>query len=235
MGGLIRRAMLQCSTTKKVEPARHARSALDFPHLCGALDPESLQRALSQEPRQGADGPFDRLRPADANGLRRGPSAGARRGGQGRRSGRPSGRHARAARRHPARQDEHVHDHQRDGRLAACALRGAGGRAGRGPQGADGHGSERHHQGVSVARHLRLPAAAIDAAHQGHRGLLLPRNSQVEPHQRLLLPSAGSRRDAGAGAGLCAGHRASRARHREGQRRNPRGAFRRRSRASLSS
>jgi (2R)-ethylmalonyl-CoA mutase len=30
--------------------------------------------------------------------------------------------------------------------------------------------------------------------------------SEVEPHERVFLPLAGSRRDTGAGAGLCAGH-----------------------------
>ena len=33
---------------------------------------------------------------------------------------------------------------------------------------AAGHDAERHHQGISVARHLRVPAGAVDAADQGH-------------------------------------------------------------------
>ena len=31
-----------------------------------------------------------------------------------------------------------------------------------------GHDAERHHQGISVARHLRVPARAVAAADQGH-------------------------------------------------------------------
>ena len=68
-------------------------------------------------------------------------------------------RHARAVRRHPAGRDEHVDDHQRDGDVAARALRGRSAEE----QGADlaklaRHHAERHHQGVPVARHVRVPA-----------------------------------------------------------------------------
>ncbi len=78
------------------------------------------------------------------------------------------------------------------------------------------HDPERHHQGIPVARHLRVPARAVAAADQGHDRLLLHGRSQVEPDQRLLLPSAGSRRDAGAGARLRAGDGHRRARHGQG-------------------
>src|SRR5467141_2148476 len=54
-------------------------------------------------------------------------------------AGLPSRRPARAVRRHPARRDEHLDDDQRDGGLAARALRRAGRRAGRGAGGAAGH------------------------------------------------------------------------------------------------
>ena len=67
------------------------------------------------------------------------------------------------------------------------------------------HDPERHHQGISVARHLRVPAGAVDAADQGHRDLHHDRTAEVESDEHLLLSSAGSRRDAGAGAGLRAG------------------------------
>ena len=78
-------------------------------------------------------------------------------------------RHARAARRHPARPDEHVDDDQRHRRLAARALhrrppRSNGVDAGRAP----GHDPERHHQGVPGARHLRVPTRPVDAADRGH-------------------------------------------------------------------
>ena len=89
-------------------------------------------------------------------------------------------------------------------------------RAGRLARQAHRHHPERHHQGIPVARHLRVSARAVAAADQGHDRLLLPRSSEVEPDQRLLLPSAGSGRDAGAGAGLRAGNGDRRARYGEG-------------------
>ena len=54
------------------------------------------------------------------------------------------------------------------------------------------------------------------------------RHAEVEPDQRVLLSPAGGRRDAGAGAGLRARHRASRARRRQGLRRGGARRFRRR-------
>ena len=81
-----------------------------------------VERALPAQPGQGPDRPLGRLRPADADRLRRRPRARARRGRQGRRAGRAQGRHARAAGRHPARRDEHVDDDQRDRGVAAGAL-----------------------------------------------------------------------------------------------------------------
>ena len=141
-----------------------ARQTLDLPHLCGPLDRGRFQRALPRQPRQGADGPLGRLRPADADGLRPGPRAGEGRGRQGRRVHRASRRHAGPLRGHPARHHEHVDDDQRDGALAAGALRRRRGRAGRAARRPPGHDAERHHQGVSLARHLRVPARALHAA-----------------------------------------------------------------------
>ena len=48
---------------------------------------------------------------------------------------------------------------------------------------------------------------ALAAADQGPDPLLRPRDAEVEPDERLLLPFAGSGRDAGAGAELRAGDR----------------------------
>ena len=78
------------------------------------------------------------------------------------------------------------------------------------------HDPERHHQGISVARHLRVSAGAVDAADQGRDDLHDLRAAEMESDERLLLSSAGGRRDAGAGAGLRARHRDRRARHGEG-------------------
>ena len=151
-----------------------ARQALAVSHLRRPFDRRQVQRALPQEPRQGPDRPLHRLRSADADGLRRRSRAGARRGRQGRRAGLAPGRHARAARRHSARRDEHVDDDQRHGGVAAGALRGGRRRAGHDRDQAHRHDPERHHQGVSLARHLRVPARAVAAADQGHHHLHLP-------------------------------------------------------------
>ncbi len=168
-------------------------------HLLGPLRRPPLQRALPQEPRQGPDRPIGRLRPAHPDGLRPRRRAGAWRGRQGRGLHRPQGRHARPARRHPAGRDEHVDDHQRNGRLAARPL--YDGRRGerRRALGSLRHDPERHHQGVPLPRHLRLPARALDAADRRHGGLHRQRDPEVEPDQRLLVPPAGGGSDSGAG------------------------------------
>jgi hypothetical protein len=70
----------------------------------------------------------------------------------------------------------------------------------------------------SVARHLRLPAQAFDAADRRHGGMVLHRNAKMESAERLQLSPAGSRRDAGTGTRLRAGHRLRRARHGESRR-----------------
>ena len=73
-----------------------------------------------------------------------------------------------AVRRHPARPDEHLHDDQRPGDVAAGAVsRGRRG-AGRRLRQARRHHAERHHQGVPVPGHVRLPARAVAAADHRH-------------------------------------------------------------------
>ena len=71
--------------------------------------------------------------------------------------------------------------------------------AGRGRRGAGRHDAERHRQGVPVPRHLHLPAGPVAAADHRHDRVDGGQRSAVEPDQRLLLPPAGGRRDAGAG------------------------------------
>ena len=209
------------------------RQTLDFPHLCGPFDRRGVERALPQESGKGPDRPVGRLRSADADRLRQRPSAGQGRSRQGRRADLAYRRHARAVRRHPARRDEHVDDDQRDGRLAAGALRRARRRAGRRAQQAARHDAERHHQGISLARHLRVSAGAVDAADQGHDLVHDQGHAEVESDERLLLSPAGSRRDAGAGARLRARHRDRRARRGEGLGRMRAGGIRRSGRAHL--
>ena len=149
-------------------PPARARPAVDDADLRGPLDGARSPTSSTAQPGQGPDRPLDRVRPADADRLRRRPRARARRGRQGRRADRPQGRHARAARRHPARRDEHVDDDQRDGRLAAGALHRRRRGERRRPRRAPGHDAERHHQGVPLARDLRVPARPVDAADRRH-------------------------------------------------------------------
>ena len=74
------------------------------------------------------------------------------------------------------------------------------------------HDPKRHHQGVPLARHLRLPARAIDAADRRHGRLHGERGAELEPNQYLQLSPAGGRRHAGARDRLCPFHRNRRAR-----------------------
>ena len=126
-----------------------------------------VERALPLPARPRADGPLDRLRPADPARLRLGRPARARRGGAHRRRDRLARRHGAPARRHPARRGVDVDDDQRAGRAAAPPLRARRRGAGRRAGGAARHRPERHPQGVHRARELHLPAEAVDAADDG--------------------------------------------------------------------
>ena len=84
-----------------------------FRTYAGHSTAREFEQALSPEPRQGPDRPFDRLRSADPDRLRQRPHPGARRGRQGRRCDLPYRRHAGAVRGDSARLDEHLDDHQR--------------------------------------------------------------------------------------------------------------------------
>ena len=181
-------------------------------HLLGPLDGQGLQRALPDQPGQGPDRPVDRLRPAHPDRLRPRRPGGRRRGGQGRRPGRPPRPHGRAARPDPGRVDEHVDDHQRHRGVAARPLHRQRRGPGRRPPGAVGHHPERHRQGVPVPGDLHLPAAPEPPADRRHHRLHGAPRAQVEPDQRLQLPPAGGRGDAPPGGRLRPGHRHRRAR-----------------------
>ena len=95
------------------------------------------------------------------------------------------------------------------------------------------HDAERHHQGISVARHLRVSAGAVDAADQGRDPVHDQGNAEMESDECLLLSPAGGRRDAGAGTRLRARHRHRRARRGEGVGPMRAGGIRRGGRAHL--
>ena len=88
-------------------------------------------------------------------------------------------------------------------------------RTGRRADGPARHDAERHHQGISVARHLRVSAGTIDEADQGRNYESDQGDAEMESDECLLLSLAGGRRDAGAGTGLRTRHRHRRARRRE--------------------
>jgi (2R)-ethylmalonyl-CoA mutase len=73
--------------------------------------------------------------------------------------------------------------------------RGAG-RRHRGPRRDD---TERHHQGVPLARNLRLRARPLDAADDRHDRLHGERDPEVEPASTSAVPPPGGRRHAGPG------------------------------------
>ena len=83
---------------------------------------------------------------------------------------------------------------------------------------AQGHDPERHHQGVPLARHLRLPAGALDAADRRHGRVHRQRDPELEPDQRLQLPPPGGRGDPGPGDRLRALDRDRGARRGQGAR-----------------
>ena len=107
----------------------------------------------------------------------------------------------------PLRADEHLDDDQRHGHVAAGAVPGRRRGAGRRHRRADRHHAERHHQGVPVPRHVRLPAGPLGPADHRRDRLHGGPHAQVEPGQRLQLPPAGGRGHPGAGDRLRAVHR----------------------------
>ncbi len=180
----------------------HPRPALDLPHLRRPHQRPRLQRPLPRQPLARTDRPLDCLRPPHPVRLRLRPPARPARDRQGRRAHQHARRLRGPVRRHSDRADQHLDDHQRDRDVAPRPLRGAR-RAARGRPGAPpGHDAERHHQGVPGARHLHLPAPALDAADRRHVRLLPAPHPALEPVQHLLLPPAGGGGDARTGARL---------------------------------
>ena len=106
---------------------------------------------------------------------------------------------ARLLRRHPARPGVDVDDDQRDGADPAAALRAGGRGAGRRRLGDQRHRAERHPQGVRRARHVHLPARAVDATDHRPVRLLRRARAAVEHDLDQRLPHARGRLDRRAG------------------------------------
>ncbi len=111
----------------------YAQPALDDPPICRLLHRRGIERLLPRQSGRRARRAFGRLRSGDPSRLRLRPSARRRRCRQGRRRDRFRRGHEDPVRRHPARQDERVDDHERRGAAGAGRLhrrrRGAGRRA----------------------------------------------------------------------------------------------------------
>ncbi len=209
-------------------PARplpdHVRQpALDHPAICGIFHGGGFQRVLPPQPRRRTKGPLGRVRSRHPSRLRFRSPARLRRRRHGGRRDRFDLRHAHAVRRHPARPDERVDDHERRGAADPRAVRGSRRGTGRAAGKTLGHHSERHSERVHGAQHLHLSAGALDADHLRHLCLYLAKDAEIQLHLDLRLSHAGSRRDAGPRARLYAGRRRriSARRARRGPRRRP--------------
>ena len=158
------------------------------------------ERALPLPARPRPDRALDRLRHADADGLRLGPPEVARRGRPRGRRDRLARGHGDALRRHPARRGLDVDDDQLAGgdpaRLLPLRRRGAGRRRASAPR----DDPDGHPQGVHRAEGVHLPARAVDAARHGHGRVLRARDAAVAPDLDLRLPHPRGRLDGRAGA-----------------------------------
>ena len=188
-------------------PDHVCQPALDHPAICRLLHGGRFQRVLSPQPRRRAEGPLGRVRSRHPPRLRFRSSARLRRRRHGRRRDRFHLRHAHAVRRHSARPDERVDDHERRGAADPGAVRRGGRGTGRAAGKTLRHHSERHSERVHGAQHLHLSAGALDADHLRHLCLHLAEDAEVQFDLDLRLSHAGSRRDAGPRARLYAGRR----------------------------
>ena len=176
------------------------RQALDDAAVRGLRHRRGDERALPLPARPRPDRALDRLRHADADGLRLRPRALARRG-------RPRGRGDRLARghgdalpRHPARRGLDLDDDQLAGGDPARVLHRGRRGAGRAGERAARDDPDGHPQGVHRAEGVHLPARAVDAARHGHGRVLRARAAEVAPDLDLRLPHPRGGLDRGAGA-----------------------------------
>ena len=176
------------------------RPALDDAAVRGLRHGGGDERALPLPARPRPDGALDRVRHADADGLRLRPRALARRGRPGGRRDRLARGHADAVPRDPARRGLDVDDDQLAGGDPARVLRRRRRGAGRAGGGAARDDPDGHPQGVHRAEGVHLPARAVDAARHGHGRVLRDGDAAVAPDLDLRLPHPRGRLDGGAGA-----------------------------------
>ncbi len=131
-----------------------------------------------------------------------GPSARVGRCRHGGRGDRFDLRHAHAVRRHSARSDVGVDDHERRRAAGAGALyrRRRGARRGAGK--ARRHDPKRHPQRIHGAQHLYLSAETVAAHHLGYFFLYLGAYAEIQFDLDLRLSHAGGGRDRGSRARL---------------------------------
>ncbi len=158
------------------------------------------ERALPLPARARADGPLDGVRHADADGLRLGPRALARRGRAGGRRGRLARGHGDAVRRASRWRGLDVDDDQLAGGDPARVLRLRRRGAGRAARPAARDGADGHPQGVHRAEGVHLPAGAVDAARRRHDRVLRAGDAAVASDLDLRLPHPRGGLDGRAGA-----------------------------------
>ena len=188
----------------------HARPLPDHvpqPHLDDAADRglrhrRGHQPALQVPDRAGPDRHLDRLRHADADGLRLRPPDERGRGRPRRRGDRHARRHGGPARRHRPREDLGVADDQSDRVDPARDVRRARRAARLRPEEDLGHRAGRHPQGVHGAEGVHLPDRAVGPHLPRHHHVLGAEPAALQPDQHLRLPHLRGRFVAGAGSGV---------------------------------
>ena len=113
--------------------------------------------------RQRSDWPVDRLRHADADGLRQRPSNVRRRGRARRSRDRHARRHGAVVRRHRSHEDFRIDDHQPERVDPACDVRRAREAARLRPQRVVRNDSGRHPEGIPGAEGMDLSDRAVGA------------------------------------------------------------------------
>ncbi len=188
-------------------PVDVSRPALDDAAVRGLRHRGGDERALPLPARARADGALDRLRHADADGVRLGPRPVAGGGRARGRRDRLARRRGDALRRDPARRRLDLDDDQRARRDAARVLplrrRAAGGGAGAAAR----DDPDGHPQGVHRAEGVDLPARAVAAARGRHGRVLRAGDAALASDLDLRLPHPRGGLERGAGARVHAGGR----------------------------